>query len=258
MQTPDFDRRWQQVELMPGRKMFPAGVSHLSRFTAMECRVIGETLPFIMVGLTADCGQIVEVATLYAKWRHMLGLHPMTEVLAGDLQDLTFKLQSAMDGMDVQLGTRMTRNSVKMHHCLHWGDMIKEFGHPSNYNAETFESAHRPFVKKNAGVVSYRYPSTNLFQLLKRDLMHRIVVGTHGVPRTLNAAGSLTRGGGEKERLDHLLLRYNCGPSPDMMTAHNGNIRTKNAAWLRVPKCWIRPGHWIEWVRGFSNLVNHN
>jgi hypothetical protein len=33
--------------------------------------------------------------------------------------------------------------TIKFHKINHWAESIREFGHPSAYNAETWESAHK-------------------------------------------------------------------------------------------------------------------
>ena len=45
--------------------------------------------------------------------------------------------------------------TIKFHKINHWAESIREFGHPSAYNAETWESAHKWFVKRWMGRMQY-------------------------------------------------------------------------------------------------------
>ena len=71
----------------------------------------------------------------------------------------------------------------------HWVEWIREFGSPSGYNAETWESAHKWFVKRWIGRLQYnRSGSINL--LLRRNViaeMHR-------------GSGALINGAQKRER----------------------------------------------------------
>jgi predicted AlkP superfamily pyrophosphatase or phosphodiesterase len=43
---------------------------------------------------------------------------------------------------------RALAGTIKFHKICHWPAFIQEFGAPTNYNAETFETAHKWFVKR--------------------------------------------------------------------------------------------------------------
>jgi len=58
--------------------------------------------------------------------------------------------------------------TIKFHKIGHWSAWVREFGAPSNYNAETWESAHKWFVKRWIGRVQYN--STGMIAgLLRRN-----------------------------------------------------------------------------------------
>ena len=58
--------------------------------------------------------------------------------------------------------------TIKFHKIGHWSGWVREFGAPSNYNAETWESAHKWFVKRWIGRVQYN--STGMIAgLLRRN-----------------------------------------------------------------------------------------
>jgi len=79
--------------------------------------------------------------------------------------------------------------SAKFHKICHWHEAIKLFGSPANYNAETWESAHRWYVKRWLGKLQH----SNLGSM--KSLMFRTSIANwHGGSRILdNVARSCSR-----------------------------------------------------------------
>jgi hypothetical protein len=159
-----------------------------------------------------------------------------------------------MDTMDQWLGNSQVRNSLKIHQISHWEWCINQYGHPMHYNAETFESAHKPFVKKNARVISHRYAQMGIIALLKRDMMHRIVNGPDNTAHAKNSRGLLLLGN------DHL---FPVRTWANLKVIHNlvlteemthwepqWKFNMKNKLWLNRHLCWIARGHAVEWMQG--------
>jgi hypothetical protein len=59
--------------------------------------------------------------------------------------------------------------TIKFHKICHWPEMIQHFGATSNYNGETWETAHKWFVKRWRGKMPHENASSMGF-LMKRNL----------------------------------------------------------------------------------------
>ena len=69
----------------------------------------------------------------------------------------------------------MFTGTVKFHKLLHFADNIREWGCPSNTNAETWETAHKWFVKRWMGKMQYNR-NGSISMVMRRNLiaeMHR-------------------------------------------------------------------------------------
>ena len=76
--------------------------------------------------------------------------------------------------------------SIKFHKIRHWPHVIKLFGAPANYNAETWESAHRWYVKRWLGKLQHCNESSN-----KSLLRRTTVANSHGGATQLEHPQSL-------------------------------------------------------------------
>ena len=54
---------------------------------------------------------------------------------------------------------------TQFHVTIHWPEMIRRYGNPSNFDAETYEMAHKVFVKRWVG----RLARESELSLLQRD-----------------------------------------------------------------------------------------
>jgi hypothetical protein len=148
-----FDTRWKSVGSFPGMKVFHTGVSTLKFVTATEHRMIASCLPFIVHELCAESPQMEETATLYCKWRKLL---EKEEYFDHDLRVLDVLGNLLIESI-INLAAMVTTDpvlNIKVHFIRHWSSIIRTFGATANYNSETFESAHKEFVKPYRGKVT--------------------------------------------------------------------------------------------------------
>ena len=76
--------------------------------------------------------------------------------------------------------------SIKFHKIRHWPQVIQLFGAPANYNAETWESAHRWYVKQWLGKLQHCNESSN------KSLLRRTTIAiSHGGATQLEHPNSI-------------------------------------------------------------------
>jgi hypothetical protein len=63
---------------------------------------------------------------------------------------------------------RALAGTIKFHKICHWPAFIQEFGAPTNYNAETFETAHKWFVKRWIGCLPHGN-AKSMMSLMRRN-----------------------------------------------------------------------------------------
>ena len=73
--------------------------------------------------------------------------------------------------------------TIKFHKINHWAESIREFGHPSGYNAETWETAHKWFVKRWMGRMQYNRTGSIKMVMRRNDVaeFHRGSTSLHPV-----------------------------------------------------------------------------
>eukprot|EP00301_Raphidiophrys_heterophryoidea_P014637 c23073_g1_i1.p1 GENE.c23073_g1_i1~~c23073_g1_i1.p1 ORF type:complete len:294 (+),score=54.77 c23073_g1_i1:1225-2106(+) len=161
--TQQFDDRWQHAGVYLRLKVFKRGVSNMSFVMAHEHRAMAIMLNGIEDN-TDDSAQ--RVAWLYLRWRSLLSLPYFTEGSLQLLKELTDNTQKANDELHVQVENEHVGLSIKFHMMRHWADSIREFGCPSNFDSETWESAHKVFVKPYVGHLGHNAARP----LLTRDI----------------------------------------------------------------------------------------
>ena len=164
-------------------------------------------LPYVLNGLLDD-GDYLKSAIQYCHWRSLLqsclyresrpssgdsgaGVASLLDLrVAGErLQAMMCQLKETNEDDDnarfagiiqkiwwtCALSSIPIAASIKFHKILHWPNMIRWFGAPSNYNAETWESAHRWYVKRWLGKLQHCNESS-----IKSLLRRSSVADAHG------------------------------------------------------------------------------
>ena len=62
--------------------------------------------------------------------------------------------------------------TIKFHKICHWPEWIEYFGNPSNYNGETWETAHKWYIKRWVGLLPHAN-ATSMTSLIKRTLVFK-------------------------------------------------------------------------------------
>ena len=75
--------------------------------------------------------------------------------------------------------------TIKFHKINHWVESIREFGHPYGYNAETWETAHKWFVKRWMGRMQYNRTGSINMVMRRND-----VAECHRGSTSLQSVGS--------------------------------------------------------------------
>jgi hypothetical protein len=242
--------------LHPRKRVFATGVSTIIKKQAHEERILAEALPFIVNGLVTagseheeDIRTIINTCVAYNDWRAWLAFRDHTEATLEKLDVLGKNLmRHLMKTQDVTNDMVFSR-SIKVHHTMHWTQCIRRFGCTSNYNSETFESAHKVFVKSVAGVVSQRWKHGGIMSMLRRECRKRALGICFPKSARLNAQESNLREVGlPVEDLGAYLQReYDLEINEDW-DAFTSVPNKYGAAWSHVEKCWLRPGHALQWV----------
>jgi len=81
----------------------------------------------------------------------------------------------------------LTAASAKFHKVVHWAAGIRLFGCPANYNAETWESAHRWYVKRWLGKLQHSNGGS-----VKSLMSRNTIANTHGGSSTLDKVPATT------------------------------------------------------------------
>jgi hypothetical protein len=176
----------------------------------------------------------------------------MTAAVTSAMQEKAECLVQLMDEMDKDLQFGKVRNSLKIHQLSHWEEVILEFGHPMHYNAETYESAHKSLVKKNSGVISFRYAHSGLIGLLKRDMLQRIVNGADDSAAKQNLRGLVVMG------YDKIQPRRTWSNIKEFFNVvEDGTVYSwnpywsclmRNKVWESKQSLWLNLGNGIEWL----------
>jgi hypothetical protein len=262
-----FDARFSVLGLHPRKRQFLNGVSGLIKKHAHEERVIAEALPFVLNGLAdpnneeeqAQVNGLIDACVTYNVWRGWLAYREHDESTLEKVRVLGKTLMTRLEDVQKICGINDFARSIKVHHILHWPEHIRRFGCTSNYNTETFESAHKVFVKSVAGVVSQRWKHGGILSMLRRECRKRALGLAFLSDTVLNwREKNLRDQGKEVADIGHYLWRkYNMDQNNqwemyDTKPCHWG------AAWCVNEKCWIRPGHALQWVSFAPYTMNPN
>ncbi len=165
-----FESAWLLLGLFPQLRVFQDGVLSLPTITAREHRAIAINLPFVLQRLTGSTTPLL-AALAYARWRKQLNLF---EYCARDLAELDVlgrRFQETLNDLSVLVTSSKVHSTIKFHKINHWSKSICEFGIPDNFNAETFETAHRFFVKTSVGKLQ-RCPEKTIMQRERVSILH--------------------------------------------------------------------------------------
>lgn len=145
-----------------------AGVSHLSYVMAHEHRAMSISLPFVLHGLgpTVEAKVPARAAWCYLEWRALLAQQSFCDDDLSMLQRASVEAQQSLNQLSLLVSNKSIGNVIKFHMMTHWEEAIKRFGMPSNFDTETWESAHKVFVKPWVGKLGHHPEMT----LMKRDL----------------------------------------------------------------------------------------
>ena len=188
----------------PNYRIFSTGVLNLKMIRAYQHRCMAIGLPYVLNGLLDD-SQYLKSAIQYCHWRSLLqsarfrqsrpstgdsgagvaSLHDL-RVAGETLQVMMCQLKETNDDCEnsrfagtfqciINVHSSERAASIKFHKILHWPDMIRWFGSPSNYNAETWESAHRWYVKRWLGKLQHCNESS-----IKSLLRRSCIADAHG------------------------------------------------------------------------------
>ena len=80
--------------------------------------------------------------------------HTFTLTTLNSLQSSGRLLQTLMQNLSIRVHAKRMEPSIKFHKLLHWPESICYFGSPTNYDSQTFESAHKLFVKPMCGRIN--------------------------------------------------------------------------------------------------------
>jgi hypothetical protein len=260
-----FDARFGVLGLHPRKRRFKTGVSAILKKHAHEERIIAEALPFVLNGL-ADINneaQVKKVQTLidacvtYNVWRGWLAYKDHTTETLKKLTSLGKLLMTRLEEVEKVTGAKDFGQSIKVHHIVHWPEHIRRFGCTSNYNTETFESAHKLFVKSVAGVVCQRWKHGGILSMLRRECRKRALGLSFVSTRALNhRERNLREESAVVENMsEYLFVHYDLDPN-EMWDGYETKPSHWGAAWCVNEKCWIRPGHALQWVSLFICFTN--
>ena len=131
---------------------------------------------------------------------------------------------------------RNNAGTIKFHKICHWPAFIEEFGAPTNYNAETYETAHKWFVKRWIGCLPHGN-AKSMMSLMRRNnifLSHggsNLLSKKRNIFRSPNAFDvSSQNADGTFEKL--FLPRESAWVRRGMFVLYNGGTRGGNVARL--------------------------
>ena len=131
---------------------------------------------------------------------------------------------------------RVLAGTIKFHKICHWPTFVEEFGAPTNYNAETFETAHKWFVKRWIGCLPHGN-AKSMMSLMRRNNIFL----SHGGSSLLSNQRKATRskntfevvsdqGGGSFQKL--FLPGENAWVCSGMFVLYNGGTKGGDVARL--------------------------
>ena len=143
------DARFAAIPRFHGLKIFHNGLADLARFTALEYRNMMRVMPFILDGLLE--GRLNNKLTdLFLKWNNIYTNIRKPSFTENELNAFKILMKSwAKDFVSI-LGPYSNNQCrfPKLHHLLyHIIPAIKDYGSPNGWNAETFESLHKAYIK---------------------------------------------------------------------------------------------------------------
>jgi hypothetical protein len=146
-----FDRRWSWLSRLPGTKLFKRGISSLAFVACFENRIMAMGLPFVLRGMSTRLvstsvlphDAMEDLAMTYLCVRWLVGNDTFTQTKMDLLRALCVSLQDKIDAVNTIVHGGPIDGGIKFHKLIHWADYISLFGCTSNWNTETFESAHK-------------------------------------------------------------------------------------------------------------------
>ena len=231
----EFDERWSSLPRFPGLRRFPLGIFDLNFLKGYEHRSIASCLPFVLQGLTAS--PALKAATDYATWRQLLAKQEYTLLTLQQLRAAGFQLQQSLNALAAFQSAseggvpEEISGTIKFHKICHWPDYICQFGLPDNYNTETYETMHKPSVKRWIGKVNLSCGSAGS-TLLCRD-------GVSEIHRHHGANHDIFCRTKKRKRID----------GETMGRIKEGDYYVCTKIYLECSSCWVGKGWYVMIVR---------
>ena len=154
---------------------------------------------------------------------------------------------------------RVLAGTIKFHKICHWPTFVEEFGAPTNYNAETFETAHKWFVKRWIGCLPHGN-AKSMMSLMRRNNIFL----SHGGSSLLSNQRKATRskntfevvsdqGGGSFQKL--FLPGENAWVRSGMFVLYNGGTKGGDVARLVAFRRGSRLGVVLVTVQNTTNIL---
>jgi hypothetical protein len=181
-----FDSNWASLTRLPGGKIFKRGVSSLAFVACYENRIIAMGLPFVLRGvphssvsndMSLPSRFLEDISMTYLCLRWLLGSEGYTLEKLEALSLMITRLQDQLDLLHEHVRGTPVNTGIKFHKLCHWVHFIKLFGCTSNWNTETFESAHR-ILKRWKASLSYSNSSSAGVKLMRQTTIRDVHADT--------------------------------------------------------------------------------
>jgi len=208
---------------------------------ANEHRAMTVSLPYMLHGLgpAMESRVAVRAAWTYGAWRQLLSQRAFTGQDLLTLESLSSQTQQAIDLLAQLVTGDHVINGIKFHMILHWSEIISLFGAPANYDTETWDSAHKVFVKPWISKLGHS-PGQVLMQKDQLSSLH----STHPLLPEDRENGK-TRGVYGYFTIRDLLFEWQGQLKRVAAIDDTTPITIMNAVWSRESNCWVREGHAI-------------
>ena len=167
------DTRFAAIPRYCGLKIFHNGLADLARFTALEYRNMMRVIPFVIDGLLKDRLNN-KLTDMYVKWNNIY--RTLRKPTFTDSELNTFEiLMKSWAGDFVSILGPYSNNQCrfpKLHHLLyHIIPAIKNYGSPNGWNAETFESLHKTYIKEPYRMSNKRNVNPQILGTVSNNLL---------------------------------------------------------------------------------------
>ena len=222
---------------------------------ANENRAMSVALPFVLHGIdTPSVANVaVRAAWLYACWRKMLSSRSFDESELNSFRSLTEETQQAINELSQCVTQSLITRSIKFHMMHHFESCIRRYGAPTNFDTETYESAHKVFVT--------RWLGNQRGNILESTLMHKDRVSDLHTSTLNSSQQSTTKQTGVfrdrriTTRLHELKQAWRLLLSEVEGVTQNTLVTQYDAVWCSISDCWVRLQQPISYMWNSMNAI---